>query len=249
MNAHHPNLPSAAPVNDDLGANRDWLAARLAGAMAKLDGEIEPFLEGRSDDAPAESAELRAEYLADARDILEATGLFDSLALSCKLMAPGTVVITEKMNLDQIEAFIARRMENLQSVELQLQGWEDGRLHYRDEEWAMRARKALDKIRRDIAFGHKLRLKVMRNEDFAEVVAGRDQYIAQLTEAKRQERAKRLHITGRLAVEIATMKALLRERAPGLVDEMYARLDEAVTAYDAQALRETDAQAQSREAA
>ena len=137
------------------------------------------------------------------------------------------------MTLDAIEAFLAQREATALSVRQQLAIWKQGDDCGRDADWATRAGRFLSKVTRDIEFGHKMRLKVMRDRDFAHVIAGRDENIANLLRVNRKEKAHRVHLTDRARAEMTGVLDAIKAQAPEILEAVYAARSKAVERFDA----------------
>lgn len=216
-----------------LEEGREWIIARLAAAMARVDDNHGAFYDGRASDALEDDRQLREDYLTDARDILEASRMLDNLALVAGFFRQGADEITRAMDLDAIEAFLAQREATALSVQQQLVIWRQGEDGGRDADWASRAGRFLSKVQRDIEFGHKIRLKIMRDRDFAHLIAGRDKQIETLLDVNRTEKKRRVYLTDRAHAEMQGVLALIGAAAPELLEATHEARSTAVQAYEA----------------
>lgn len=228
--------PCAAVLNDgslQIEEAREWLVMRFAAAMARVDDNHQSFFDGRAEDALDDDRQIREDYIDDAREILEASRMLDNLALTSGFFRTGSDTLTRGMTLDAIEAFLAQREATALSVRQQLAIWKQGDDCGRDADWATRAGRFLSKVTRDIEFGHKMRLKVMRDRDFAHVIAGRDENIANLLRVNRKEKAHRVHLTDRARAEMTGVLDAIKAQAPEILEAVYAARSKAVERFDA----------------
>lgn len=216
---------------------QERLIKRFAAAKARLDGSHEVFRDGEDEDAREDDRMLRQDYLDEARDLLQDTCIFDNLALVEIYLRKTLKPKDGSLCLDAIESFIAQRMSEVESVRYQLEASKSGYRSLKDEDWSNRAYFFLEKTLKDISFGHKLRLRAMRESDMKELastlVSGRDREIARLLEINRREKVTRIRVTDRCEAQMQALMSLIGERAPHLLEDAHTTRDAAALAFDA----------------
>lgn len=220
------------PDRMEIKPEHTWVTSLIARGIARADEAGLAFHAGGQLDAAEADRELRREYMEEAYDILRGTGRIDELALMEKLVQGASEKSRKRMSIDELEAWIAEREAKVSRIEHHLHIWDRGGFEGRDSEWAERARKAVQFTERQIRFGYKLRLNLIRN-GMSEGAARTLRERLEVAEAGRsEEREKRVFLVARYNTENYALKAFLKERAPELLEEAYAACDEAVDAYD-----------------
>ena len=215
----------------DIQPEHLWITALIARGMARADEEAIGFHRGGQPDASDAERALHREYLEEAYEVLRGTGRLDELALVEKLAQGASEKARKKMNVDELEAWIAEREAKVSRIEHHLHIWDRGGFEGRDSNWADRARKAVEYTARQIRFGYNLRLSLTREEPKNADPALQTR-IGQMETARGQERELRIFQVGRQNAETQALKAFLKENAPHLLEGAYAACDVAVGVYD-----------------
>jgi len=219
------------PDRMEIKPEHTWITSLIARGIARADEAGLAFHAGGHPDAAEADRELRREYMEEAYDILRGTGRIDELALMEKLVQGASEKSRKRMNIDELEAWIAEREAKVARIEQHLHVWDRGGFEGRDSAWAERARKAVQFTERQIRFGYNLRLTLTR-EGPRGVDPALQARIGQLETARAAERERRDHLVGRQKVETDALKNFLRARAPHLLEQAYAICDAAVQTYD-----------------
>lgn len=219
-------FPAALPVRQKA------LIARIARAWAREEGEQDLFDAARPANPACEGGEVYESYMRDAFELLDAAGVADLLTFAETLSRNPPARMSSARNLDAIEAYIAQQMTDIQRINQQLDMWRNGGLQDRDDNWADNARRAADAKAQLVRQAQNLRLKFSRDELFADVVDGRDRQIAQLVQARRDDKRKRHELLTRANEGANAMADFVREHAPNLLDGMNAARDEAQEMFD-----------------
>lgn len=144
--------------------NYDKLIERLAISLAKSDGEenLADLLADRRNETPAEESTY-VEYIEAVTGMIENAGMKDLLTILSISARTAKDTPTLASDLDEIEEFIAVRERDIFEISRQLDSDQIMQSVDRPEDWRKMAQKALYFKRRDLAFGHRIRLKALRN--------------------------------------------------------------------------------------
>lgn len=232
MNAHSMDYDVGQDEDIDRDAIKEKLIGKFAFALSKLDEEDDLFRAGKEEDASDDAKTAYEDYMYEAEEILEATGICESLALAFELLGKAPSRLREGMPLSVVEKFIAQKTEDVRRIDFQLQAWENGDLPRRDESWANRARIAAKRASANIVVAQNIRLRLTRSDMSQREIDNRDQLISGLREAQKKEKETRIYLCGRLDHQIKAAKAYIKENAPHLLEDFYEKLSASTKDYD-----------------
>lgn len=209
------DTPAMAAFNERQHA----LIARMARAWAKDEGEEDLFDEDRPRRPGERGGEVYESYMGDTTDLLEKSGLVPLLPMAEMLSRNPPKIIGPVSTLEEVEALIASLTAGIARIDAQIEDWKDRTSRSRDENWLRSAQRAAEAKEKLLRIAHNLRMKLLRDGDMAEIVAGRDRQIEQLV---RDGRAAREKVEVKLRSErtaVENLMSLIAERCPDLADE------------------------------
>lgn len=237
------NSVAGAPVpeaHSDLQVRQRALAARLARAWAREEGELQLFDADRPASPDRAGGEVYESYMSDAWDLLRGSGLADLLVLSEILSRNAPRHRADADDLDAVEGLIAQETIEHERIASHLEQWRAGKIPGRDERWAENAKRALNAKTTNIRAARKLRLRLARDELMAEVIAGRDAQIADLLSQNRVEKGRRSQQTERSDASLRAARDYIAEHAPHLLNGMQQHVNAAEEAFDRAAIAKAE---------
>lgn len=241
------------------------LYERLAEALAGVDGDAELAAFCRDRTAAEDQEEnVFLDYIEVVEEMIQDAGLRAAFQVVGQLAGPAPTGSDETgFDLDRIEDFIAQREFEILSIGGQLDRSEKTPMTEGKEAWRASARYALDMKRQELVVAHRLRLKVLRQnqegateapiwDDEASANAARiiaaqgrrpkkastiidtlEERLAAAVKRAEKERRNRIFLVDRAVLARMHLLSCLRAATPDLVEPALARCGELQSALDA----------------
>lgn len=200
------------------------LVTRMARAWAKEEGDEHLFDQDRPRRFGEEGGEVFESYMTDASDLLRKSDLISLLPMAEILSRNPPRTIGAHSTLDEVEVMIGSLTAEIARIDAQIEDWKSRTNRSRDENWLRAAQRAAEAKEKILRIAHNLRMKLLRDGDMAEIVAGRDRQIAQLVTDIRSVKEKAARERGDMSFDaersaVTSLLDLIEQRCPSLIGE------------------------------
>lgn len=242
---HETDGGALAPAS--LDGRQMAIVTRLARSWARAEDELDLFNEGLSPAAPEEAREIAQSYLEDAQDLLDGAHLTPLLAFADILSRPVRQRLTGGEDVEIVRNHIGDLMADVALIQEQIAAFEQGTGPRREQAWEKAARRAIRGKLTEAGQAWRVLVRICPSVmDGAKKAASDDStmLLEQIEDARRLHAASCKEIENlkakaarktaayhhNLEREVLKSRAILgviREKAPGLLDEIYAAVDTA----------------------